>query len=70
MAATFEVGAKVRYSAKFLRSTGQYTGDIPFARGVITALRPMGDATIATVDFKASLGRDMNVLTANLEVCR
>ena len=54
MTATFEVGAKVRYSAKFLRSTGQYTGDVPFARGVITALRPMGDSTIATVDFKAT----------------
>ena len=49
---TLKVGDKVGYSKKFLQSTGQYTGPIPFARGVITELKAYGiDFTLATVDW-------------------
>ena len=34
------------YSKAFLQSTGQYTGDVPFARGQVTALHPVGSETL------------------------
>jgi hypothetical protein len=30
-----EAGTRVGYSANFLRSTGQLTGEVPFLRGVV-----------------------------------
>lgn len=48
-----QVGDTVAYSRKFLQSTGQYTGDIPHARGTVTALIPLGkDVTLAEIDWK------------------
>jgi hypothetical protein len=41
-----QVGDIVGYSKAFLQSTGQYTGDAPFARGKVTALHPLGSETI------------------------
>lgn len=49
--AKIEVGDKVAYKASFLRSTGQYTGDIPHARGVVTEIKSLGEMTLATVDW-------------------
>ena len=46
-----KVGDTVAYSAAFLRSTGQQTGDIPFARGVVTALKQLGEITLADIDW-------------------
>ncbi|WP_254508991.1 hypothetical protein [Anatilimnocola floriformis] len=40
------VGDKVCYSRQFLQSTGQQTGDVPFARGTVTALVPLGKETL------------------------
>lgn len=46
------IGDHVAYSADFLRSICCYTGDIPAARGIITALKPLGTrVTIATVEW-------------------
>ena len=62
---SFSVGDKVAYKASFLRSTGQYTGSIPNARGTITELKNLGGNTLATIDW----GNDdipAKVLTANL----
>jgi hypothetical protein len=47
-----QVGDRVCYSQRFLQSTGQYTGDVPFARGVVTALVPLGSTTLAEIDWK------------------
>lgn len=45
-----QVGDTVAYSKGFLRSTGQYTGDAPHARGKVTALIPLGkDVTLAEI---------------------
>lgn len=44
-AATLKVGDRVRYSRLFLRSTGQYTGDVPFAKGRITGIEVLGPAS-------------------------
>ncbi len=63
--AKISVGDRVAYKASFLRSTGQYTGDIPHARGVVTEIKPLGDNALATIDW----GNDeipAKVLTSNL----
>jgi hypothetical protein len=45
-----QVGDTVAYSKEFLRSTGQYTGDVPHARGQVTALISLGnDVTLAEI---------------------
>ena len=41
-----QVGDIVGYSQAFLQSTGQYTGDAPFARGKVIGLHPLGTETI------------------------
>lgn len=45
------IGDKVCYSRQFCRSTGQMTGDIPFARGIVTNLIPLGDNFLAEIDW-------------------
>jgi hypothetical protein len=47
-----KVGDRVAYSKRFLQSTGQYTGDVPHARGTVTALQPVGkDMTLAEITW-------------------
>ena len=47
-----KAGDVVGYSKPFLQSTGQYTGDVPFARGKVTALLSFdGDVTLAEIDW-------------------
>jgi hypothetical protein len=44
------IGDRVQYKAEFLRSIGQYTGPMPFARGKILSLAKLGtDTTLATI---------------------
>lgn len=45
------IGDIVAYKASFLRSTGQYSGDIPHARGKVTEIKPFGENALATVDW-------------------
>lgn len=48
-----QVNDRVKYSRDWLRSTGQFTGDIPFARGTVTAIKEYGGGLrLATVDWK------------------
>ena len=52
-AAKLQVGDRVRYSAMFLRSTGQYLGEVPQAKGVITGIDGLGsDTRIADVRWE------------------
>lgn len=44
-----EVGNRVALSAAWLRSTGQMTGDIGFARGVVTRIIKLGETSLAEV---------------------
>ena len=46
-----QVGDKVAYSKSFLQSTGSYAGDIPHARGKVTALISLGQTTLAAIDW-------------------
>ena len=51
-ARAIQVGDTVAYSAAFLRSIGTYTGDMPRARGTVTALVPVGShVTLAEIDW-------------------
>ncbi len=44
-AESLKIGDRVRYSRLFLRSTGSYTGDLPFAKGKIVGFTPLGPET-------------------------
>jgi len=46
-----KIGSQVAYRAIFCRSIGQLAGSIPHARGVITALIPLGSNVLAVVDW-------------------
>jgi hypothetical protein len=45
------VGDRVCYSRAFLQSTGHLTGDVPFARGVVQRLVPLGESTLAEITW-------------------
>jgi len=46
-----EIGNTVQYSKNWLRNTGQYTGDICFAKGVVKELEPFGKNELATIEW-------------------
>jgi hypothetical protein len=46
-----QVGDTVGYSKPFLQSTAQYAGDVPHARGKVTALVPVGDTLLAEIEW-------------------
>jgi hypothetical protein len=49
--AKIAVNDRVAFAKGWLQSTGQHTGDIPFARGKVTAIKEVGEMSIATVDW-------------------
>lgn len=56
------VGDKVKVSGKFLRSTGQYTGPVGQAKGVVTGLQDLGGIILATVVWdRSGVGPKFNV---------
>lgn len=63
------IGDRVAYSKAFLQSTGQLTGSIPHARGVVTAIKDYGGMVLATVDWK---NEDIpsKVITSNLSTIK
>ena len=54
-------GDHVCYAREWLRNTGQYTGDVPFMRGVVTEIR---NGYMATVEW--DIGETYPVHCANL----
>jgi hypothetical protein len=50
--AEFEIGDRVAYSASFLKSTGQRTGDTPFLRGEIVSVEPFGGHQLCTIRWE------------------
>ena len=56
------VGDIVKYSRKFLQSTAQLTGDVPFDVGVVTKIDNYGgDFILATIVWKLDSPRRVNV---------
>ena len=45
------IGDRIAFSRAFLRSTGQFTGWAPFARGTVDALYESRDFTIASISW-------------------
>lgn len=57
-----KVGDMVMYSRQWLRSTGQFTGDICFAKGTVKELQPLGEVVLAVIDWGgADLPEKVNV---------
>ena len=58
-----QVGDTVAYSQSFLQSIGQFTGDMPRARGKVTSLVPISkEVTLAEIDWdKPDLPHRVNV---------
>lgn len=46
-----QIGTKVMYSRQWLKSTGNYTGDLPFARGTIIKIIDLGVTKLAEIDW-------------------
>jgi hypothetical protein len=66
------IGDRVRYSTAFLRSTGMYSGPMPFARGIVTGLDAgFGGkgAYLATIDW-GDPDIPERVLSSNLQLDR
>ncbi len=46
-----KVNDTVMYVKRWLQSTGQYTGDICFAKGIVKELKPLGSITLAVIEW-------------------
>lgn len=54
-------GHRVAFSRAFLRSTGQFTGWAPFARGTVEAFNPLGGITLARIAWADGARSSVNV---------
>jgi hypothetical protein len=45
------IGDRVAYSASFLRSTGQLTGDVPQGRGIVQNLVRLASTKLAEIEW-------------------
>lgn len=65
----FANGDRVRYSAQFLRNTGQLTGEVPFARGTVVGTLEGPGYVLVRVTWDAPLLDRLTwrVLSTNLE---
>ena len=74
MISPIAIGSRVRFSKAWLQSTRNYTGDVPFLRGTVTAVHTFKSCPpLVTVDWDQQHYFDTkatNVLATNLEVCR
>lgn len=63
-----QVGDRVKYSRKFLRSIGTFTGEMPFARGTVRATEKLGEITLAVMDWNDDdMPEKVNVNNLTLE---
>ena len=57
-----EIGDKVKYSRDFLRSIGEITGPMPFAKGIVKDINSFGLMRIADIDWNDdNIPRRVNV---------
>lgn len=54
-------GDRVAFSAAFLRSTGQFTGRVPFLRGDIASLDDLGSCVLALIQWNDGTESRVNV---------
>ena len=65
--AMFSVGDRVKYSTKFCRSISAYAGDIPHARGEVTATKDLPTQGRQLVSVKWDKLDAGKVLNTNLQ---
>ena len=46
-----KIGSYVKYSRNWLRSTGNFTGDIPIAQGRIINIQDLGSLKLAIIEW-------------------
>jgi hypothetical protein len=63
---TINVGDRVAFSRAWLRSTGHFTGEVPFMRGTVRAVEPFGKGSPPLVAVAWDGGSDSRVLACNL----
>lgn len=62
-----KVGDQVAYSKRFLQSIGTYTGDMPQAKGKVTALESIGkELTLAEIVWEGEADLPQRVNVKNL----
>ena len=61
-----KVGARVRYAARFLKSIGETTGDMPFMQGTVLSMIPLGSSSNALCVVQFDKIGEMKVLASNL----
>jgi hypothetical protein len=59
--AKIELGARVGFSAAFLRSTGQFAGRVPHLRGEVIELEDFGAFALARVAWQDGAESRVNV---------
>jgi hypothetical protein len=65
MTKIINVGDRVAFSAAFLRSTGQYTGDVPFLRGEVTGVSlDIPGCRLLIVEWDREWDRDASTVNA------
>ncbi len=67
---TIKIGSTVKYSVEWLRNTGQYSGNICFAKGVVAGLEVMGTITLATINWNRLSEFPAKVNVENLVLLR
>ncbi len=65
MGSRIQVGDRVMYSRRFLRSIGVYSGDMPFAEATVTRVAQLS-LTLRIVTAESSDGQIMKALDSNL----
>jgi hypothetical protein len=68
MSKKIQVGDSVKYARTFLRSIGVCTGDMCFAKGKVTELKPFGGHQLAKIEWDTP-EMPGSVLTPNLTKC-
>ncbi len=65
-----KVGDKVQYTKAWLQSTGQFTGDIPFAKGIVKEIKKLSpECILASVDWNnENIPARVNI--KNLQKCK
>jgi hypothetical protein len=51
---SIRIGDLVQYKTAWLRSTGTYTGALPFARGQVLGMRKFGSSFLVEVDWQSA----------------
>ena len=69
-----DVGSRVAYSVKFLKSTGMSHTDAARARGIVREIQPLGSLLLARIDWDRDMPERVNVsnlaiVGANSQFC-